>query len=120
MSIRDKTAIVGIGTTDYSKHSGHTVEVLAFEAASRAIADAGLAPTDIDGITTYGLGDTVATNVLATDLGLSRVRHYADFNAGGNMAAGAVAHAAMAVASGMADCVLVYRALNGSSGVRRP
>ena len=118
MSIRDKTAIVGIGTTDYSKHSGHTVEVLAFEAASRAIADAGLAPTDIDGITTYGLGDTVATNVLATDLGLSRVRHYADFNAGGNMAAGAVTHAAMAVASGMADYVLVYRALNGSSGVR--
>ena len=118
MSLRDKTAIVGIGMTDYTKQSGRTVEALAVEAAKAAIADAGLKTADIDCLVTYGLGHTIATNVLATDLGLARVRHYADYNAGGNMAAGVVTHAAMAVASGMADCVLVYRALNGASGVR--
>jgi acetyl-CoA acetyltransferase len=113
-----KTAIAGIGFTDYTRNSGRSVEALADEAARKAIADAGLKPTDIDGVITYGLGDTVGTSVVATNLGLRRLRHYADYGAGGNVACAVVNHAAMAVATGQADAVLVYRALNGASGQR--
>lgn len=115
---RNRSAIAGIGWTAYTRNSGKSVEALAVEAAKKAIHDAGLDVGDIDGVVTYGLGDTVPTNVVATDLGLKRLRHYADYNAGGNMACGVILHAAMAVASGLADNVLVYRALNGASGIR--
>jgi acetyl-CoA acetyltransferase len=117
-TLKDRAAVVGIGWTNYSRASGKSVEELAVEAARNAISDAGLVPTDVDGVITYGLADTVGTSVVATDLGLKRLRHYADYNAGGNICCGVVTHAAMAVATGMADTVLVYRALNGSSGVR--
>ena len=116
--LRDKTALVGIGATEYSKHSGRSVEALALEACHRAMAETGLAAADIDGIVTYGLADTVSTSVVATGLGVKRLRYAVDLNAGGNMAAGAVLQGAMAVATGQAHTVIVYRALNGSSGVR--
>ena len=95
---RNRSAIAGIGWTAYTRNSGKSVEALAVEAAKKAIHDAGLDVGDIDGVVTYGLGDTVPTNVVATDLGLKRLRHYADYNAGGNMACGVILHAAMAVA----------------------
>jgi acetyl-CoA acetyltransferase len=44
-------AIVGIGETSYTGPSGRTGRGLAIEAAERAIADAGLTPDDIDGLT---------------------------------------------------------------------
>lgn len=113
-----KTAIAGVGWTDYTRKSGRSVEALADEAARAAILDAGLKPTDIDGLITFGLGDTVGTSTVATNLGLPRLRHHADYSAGGNIACGVVNHAAMVVASGQAEAVLVYRALNGASGVR--
>ena len=117
-SALQKTAVAGLGWTGYSKNSGKTVEMLAHEAATNAILDAGLSPQDVDGIATFGLGDTVGSNVVATNLGLKKLRYYADFSTGGNYACGVVVQAAMAVATGMADTVLVYRALNGSSGPR--
>jgi acetyl-CoA acetyltransferase len=114
----DGAIISGIGWTDYSRNSGRSVEALAVEAARRALSDAGIAPEDADGIVTYGLLDTVATAVVATDLGMKAVNHYADFNAGGNMGCGSVLQAAMAVATGQARHVVVFRALNGASGLR--
>jgi len=117
-AFRDQTAVVGIGATAYTKDSQRSVEALALEACRDAINDAGLTRDDIDGIVTYGLADTVSTSTVATGLGLPHLRYSVDLNAGGNMAAGSVLHAAMAVATGQAECVVVYRALNGSSGVR--
>jgi acetyl-CoA acetyltransferase len=52
--IRDQVAIVGIGETAYTKASGRTPKAIGAEAVERAIADAGLEPTDIDGITWSG------------------------------------------------------------------
>ncbi len=118
MNLNGATSIAGIGWTEYSRNSKRSVEALAVEASKKAIADAGLRTSDIDGIVTFGLGDTSTTSVVATDLGLPTVNHYADYGAGGNMSCGVVLHAAMVVATGQADNVLVYRALNGASGVR--
>jgi acetyl-CoA acetyltransferase len=52
--IRGEVAIVGIGETEYTKASGRTAREIGAEAAERAIADAGLEPSDIDGITWSG------------------------------------------------------------------
>lgn len=118
MNFNSAASIAGIGWTDYTRNSGKPVDALALEACRNAIEDAGLVPGDVDGIVSFGLGDTATTSVVATGLGLPVVNHYADYGAGGNMACGVVLHAAMAVATGQAMNVLVYRALNGASGVR--
>jgi len=48
--VRGEVAIVGIGETEYTKASGRTATEIGAEAAERAIADAGLTPSDIDGL----------------------------------------------------------------------
>src|SRR6476619_1210099 len=52
--IRGDVAIVGIGETEYTKASGRTAREIGAEAVERAIADAGLEPSDIDGLTWSG------------------------------------------------------------------
>ena len=52
--ITGQVAIVGIGETAYTKASGRTASEIGAEAAERAIADAGLEPPDIDGLTYSG------------------------------------------------------------------
>lgn len=49
--IAGEVAIVGIGETEYTKASGRTAREIGAEAAERAIADCGLTPGDIDGLT---------------------------------------------------------------------
>ncbi len=49
--IAGDVAIVGIGETAYTKASGRTAREIGGEAAERAIADCGLDPGDIDGLT---------------------------------------------------------------------
>src|SRR6478672_7613988 len=51
--IKDKTAIVGIGWTAFSRNSGVTTLTLAAEASLKAIADAGLQVQDIDGVVSF-------------------------------------------------------------------
>jgi len=118
VNFNSAAAIAGIGWTDYTRKSGRAVEQLALEACKKAVEDAGLKTSEVDGLVTYGIGDTSMTSVVATGLGLPVLHHYADYSAGGNMACGVVLHAAMAIATGQATNVLVYRALNGASGVR--
>ncbi|MFM8484066.1 MAG: lipid-transfer protein, partial [Actinomycetota bacterium] len=48
-----RAAIAGIGATEFSKDSGRSEMSLACEAVSAAIADAGLRPSDVDGMVTY-------------------------------------------------------------------
>ncbi len=52
--VNGEVAIVGIGETDYTKASGRTAAQIGAEAAERAIADAGLEPRDVDGLTFSG------------------------------------------------------------------
>jgi acetyl-CoA acetyltransferase len=52
--IAGEVAIVGIGETAYTKASGRTAREIGAEAARNAIADAGLEPEDIDGLTYSG------------------------------------------------------------------
>ena len=49
--VRGEVAIVGVGESKYSGPSGRTAKEMALVAVGQAIADAGLAPADIDGLT---------------------------------------------------------------------
>jgi acetyl-CoA acetyltransferase len=114
-----RTAISGVGYTELTKNSGVGVLDLATRACRAAIDDAGLEPADIDGIVTFSLfNDSIAAQGVATALGSRELTFAVDLSLGGQAPCFTVALAAMAVASGMAKNVLVYRALNGRSAVR--
>jgi acetyl-CoA acetyltransferase len=117
-TLRDKYAIAGIGYTRYSRDSGTTVLALALEACRNAVADAGLAFEEVDGVVSYHMGDSVPAMAVATGLGLPAAHYAVDFCAGGNAANLVVQAAAQAIEAGLATNVLCYRAMNGRSGYR--
>ncbi len=113
------TAVVGVGYTELTKASGLSVLNLAATACRAALDDAGVDAADVDGIVSYSLfDDSVPVQSVATALGRRELRYAIDLNLGGQAPCYAVALAALAVASGVAKNVLVFRALNGRSGVR--
>jgi len=112
-----KTAIVGIGQTEFSKNSGRTEMQLAAEASLAAIVDAGLEPSDIDGIVTT-TADTNPEAVLMECLGINDITWLGRPPGGGNVASAVVGMAAAAIVSGAARSVLIYRAFNERSGRR--
>lgn len=115
--LRDRCAIAGIGATEFSKKSGRSVLALAAQASLAAIADAGMTLADVDGIVRCDL-DTVQANDLADVLGLPELNYFGTTGVGGGAPCGMIAQAAAAVYSGQAKAVLVFRSLNGRSGVR--
>jgi len=115
--IDGKAAIVGIGATEFSKESGRSELQLSAEAARAALADAGLTPAEVDGLVTFTM-DTSSEIALARELGIPELRFFSRVNYGGGAACGTVMHAAMAVATGVADVVVCYRGFNERSGSR--
>ena len=115
---RSQSAIVGIGCTEFSKESGVSVFTLATRAIKAAVEDAGLKVSDVDGLATFGANDSVAPNVLAQALGMQSMSWYVDQFYGGSVSMSVLGQAALAVSAGVADCVVVYRALNGRSEMR--
>ena len=72
-SLFDKSVIVGIGQTEFSKDSGRTELQLAAEASLAAIKDAGLSPADIDGMVTFA-ADGNDELALMRNLGIPKIR----------------------------------------------
>ncbi len=110
-------AIAGIGATEFSKDSGRSELQLAAEAAAAALADAGLRPSDVDGMVTFTM-DSNAEVAVARELGAGELKFFSQIGYGGGAACATVHHAALAVAAGIADVVVCYRALNERSGRR--
>lgn len=119
--IRGRACVVGIGRSAYGKRGTLADEGtlrLALHAIHDACADAGLDPTEIDGFSSYS-DDAAHPSTLQMALGTPRVR-YAGMVWGGGGAGmgGAFANAAMAVATGVADCVVVLRSISQGDDVR--
>src|SRR5438045_8759174 len=81
--LRDKYAIVGVGETTYTRGSGISTRALGTWAVRNAILDAGLKPSDVDGMLDYSGGDSTSATFIAGDLGL-RLNFYIDVTAGGS------------------------------------
>ena len=123
---RGRVAIAGYAQSMVERHAASSLGALTVATARRAIADAGLAPEQVDGFVTSTLFPTagshasedgisvVSANWLAEHLG-TNPRYAAGFQGFGQIP-GSVAMAVNAVASGAADYVLVHRALHNPKG----
>ncbi|MGW8378464.1 lipid-transfer protein [Streptomyces sp. ODS28] len=110
-------AIAGIGATEFSKDSGRSELKLAVEAVRAALDDAGLAPGDVDGMVSFTM-DTSPEITVAQAAGIGELSFFSRIHYGGGAACATVQQAALAVASGVADVVVCYRAFNERSGRR--
>ena len=115
--LKDKAAVAGIGATEFSKNSGRSEMRLAVEACAAAIADAGLRPSDVDGMVTF-TADTNPEIEVARNLGIGELSFFSRIHHGGGAGGGTIQQAAMAVATGVAEVVVCYRAFNERSGNR--
>ncbi|WP_258341174.1 lipid-transfer protein [Saccharopolyspora gregorii] len=117
MSFAGRTAIAGIGATEFSKDSGRSELQLAAEAVRAAVTDAGLEPSDVDGLVTFTMDENTEIAV-ARELGVPELRFFSRVHYGGGAACATVQQAALAVSAGIADVVVCYRAFNERSGHR--
>ncbi len=112
-SLRGRVAIAGIGESTYYKR-GEAKEpefVLGLKAILAACADAGVDPRDVDGFASYSNDRNDPSRLAAAldcrELTFSNMQ----WGGGGGGGSAAVGNAAAAIAAGIADCVVVYRAL---------
>ncbi|MER7725053.1 lipid-transfer protein [Streptomyces sp. NPDC096323] len=116
-SLGGKAAVAGIGATEFSKESGRSELKLAVEAVHAALDDAGLTPADVDGLVTFTM-DTSPEITVAQAAGIGELSFFSRIHYGGGAACATVQQAALAVACGVADVVVCYRAFNERSGRR--
>ncbi len=116
MSLRERGAITGVGETAYSRQSGRSVLSLQLEASLKAIEDAGLKPSDIDGVIPYASG--VVSEDFISNLGLPDLRFSAVTPLGGASCVAAVQCAIAAIAAGICNHILIPVGRNGASQSR--
>ncbi|MFF5766862.1 lipid-transfer protein [Streptomyces tanashiensis] len=116
-SLGGRAAVVGIGATEFSKDSGRSELSLAVEAVRAALDDAGLTPADVDGLVTFTM-DTNPEITVAQASGIGELSFFSRVHYGGGAACATVQQAALAVAAGVAEVVVCYRAFNERSGRR--
>lgn len=112
-----RTIISGVGISQVGRKTGRSGIAMTVTAARAAIADAGLVPSDIDGLAT--VGDTpraVVQDALGLRLNWGVTGNSAEEGNASGAQLGAVVNAAMALASGLVRHVLVYRTVQMKGG----
>jgi acetyl-CoA acetyltransferase len=110
-------AIAGIGQTEFSKSSGRSELQLAAECAKAALDDAGLDPADVDGMITFTLDNSDEIG-LCRCLGVRDLAFSTRIPGGGAASADTVYQAMAAIGAGIAEVVVIWRAMNERSQYR--
>ncbi len=117
MSLHGAASVVGVAETAYSRGSDKTALRLQLEASLAAVADAGLSPTDIDGVIPVGITGAPAEEYIA-NFGLTDLRFSGVVPHGGASPVGALQMAAAAIHAGICTTVLVTAGRNVSRGAK--
>ena len=109
MSTQPSVCITGVGETPPARRSNHSIRRLVVDAALAAIADAGLAPGDIDGMVSDSviMPGSVPRDWLSAQLGITRTFDAA-VSYGGAGTVGAPQLAGAGLRQGLCKNVLVY------------
>ena len=117
-SLKDQAVIVGIGKTDFTKNSGVSEIALAAECVKNAVDDAGLMPSDIDGMTSFTLDSSDEVEV-ARNVGCGDLTFFSKIGYGGGAAVSIVHQAAMAVATGSISHVISLPSSGSAAAMER-
>jgi len=114
-ALREAACIVGVGETAVCRKPGSGLNVIALQlrAIAAALEDAGLKGSDIDGIVPFMKHGSA--EVFAANIGCTNLRLNAQLHVGGAAPVAALKLAAMAVATGGANYVLVPAGWNAYS-----
>ncbi|MAG31951.1 MAG: lipid-transfer protein [Deltaproteobacteria bacterium] len=112
-----KAVIAGIGQTEFSKNSGRSELQLTCEAIQLACEDAGLAPSQIDGMSTFTIDNNEDVDIVRS-MGIENLRFSSRAPHGGGGSMGTIAHAMAAVEAGLSSHFICYRAMNERSEAR--
>ncbi|WP_416062699.1 thiolase C-terminal domain-containing protein [Rhodococcus indonesiensis] len=110
--LRGAAAVVGIAERHYRRgEAPHSEKRMTLEVILEACADAGINPREIDGFVSYAGGANdgaiIGGALLIDELRWSNMM----WGGGGGSVAAAITNAATAIATGQAECVVVYRAM---------
>jgi acetyl-CoA acetyltransferase len=117
--MKDATAIVGVGQTAFAKHLEESEKVLALRAIATALDDAGIAPREVDGLSSYTLEQTEEIEI-ARNLGTGDISWFSQVGYGGGAGCGVVGNAAMAVATGQCEVAVAWRSRKRGAAGSRP
>lgn len=118
IKIKDRAAIVGMGETEFGKGLAGSEFELACRAIAAALADAGIRADEVDGLSCSNMEATHEED-LADALGFDDVTFFSRIPAGGGGGCGTVGQAAMAIATGQANVVVVWRSRKRSGKASR-
>ena len=115
--LKDATAIAGIAETRFAKRLEASECQLAAEAIVAALADAGIEPSEVDGMASYTMETTEEVEV-AKNIGAGDITFFGKVGYGGGGGPGVVGLLAMAVATGRCRVGVAWRSRKRGSGQR--
>jgi acetyl-CoA acetyltransferase len=116
-ALKDRAAIVGIGETPFAKKLDGSEKELACQAILAALEDAGIDPSEVDGLSSYTMETTDEVEI-AKNVGLGDVTFFAQVGYGGGAGPATLGLLAMAVATGQCRVGVAWRARKRGSGGR--
>ncbi|MCS5634917.1 MAG: lipid-transfer protein [Myxococcota bacterium] len=115
--LKDAAAIVGIGETAFAKELLPSETSLALEAILLALDDAGIDPSEVDGLASYSMETTDEVEV-ARNLGAGEITFFSQVGYGGGAGPACVGQLAMAIAAEQCRVGVVWRSRKRGSGKR--
>jgi len=120
-SLKNKVAIVGVGDTEVGIVRGYSATQLYVRAAQRALEDAGITKSDVDGLITcvsFAEPYLYHAEMIAEYMQIFP-RYCITAPSGGGTTLAIMHHAASAIVSGMADTILITMADSQVTGLSR-
>jgi acetyl-CoA acetyltransferase len=115
--LKDAAAIVGIAQTPFAKRLEPSEKALAAQVIVAALEDAGIAPSEVDGMASYTMESNDEVEI-AKNIGAGDITFFSQVGYGGGAGPACVGHLAMAIATGQCRVGVAWRSRKRGSGQR--